>query len=108
MAYISQSSNNANKSCGPVNVDLDKPVVGQLWDETSGILQAATEWIILFLKLFEVEEGNGLSSFAIEICSPAELGNLIKAFFKPSKRDPKGQQDLNDELDDVEMETLMI
>ena len=34
------------------------------------------------------------------------MGNLIKDFFKPSKRDPRSQQDLNDEVNYVEIETL--
>ena len=47
-----------------------------------------------------------LSPFAVEIRSPAELGSLIQDFFKPSKRDPRGQQQRSDEVDDVEEEAL--
>ena len=69
-------------------------------------MQAATEWMTPFLKLFGVEEGNGISPFAVEIRSPAELGSLIQNFFKPPKRDPRGQQQRSDEVGDVEEEAL--
>ena len=48
-----------------MHVELNQPVVGQLWDEASGVLQAATAWMVPLLKLFGAEEGNGLSPFSV-------------------------------------------
>ena len=60
--------------------------------------------MIPFLKLFGVEEGNGISPFAVEIQSPAHLGCLIEEFFKPSRKDPRGEQHMVEEVHDPEVE----
>ena len=51
----SQASYGAQESSGLVNVDLNQPDVGQLWDEVSGLLQASTAWVVPFLRLFGAE-----------------------------------------------------
>ena len=60
------------------------------------------EWMVPFLELFWVEEGNGLSTFATEINTPAEMSDHLKAFFKPPKRVPRGRGSCNDDVDDAE------
>ena len=40
-----------------------------------------------FLKLFGVEEVNGISPFSVDMDSPADLLKLIKYLFCPPKRD---------------------
>jgi len=77
---------NVNAS-GPVDVNLDEPAVNQLWDEVKGIIQAVNSWMIPFLKIFDVEEGNGLSPFAIQIDTPHDLRKLVDQFFCPPRRD---------------------
>jgi len=37
-----------------------------------------------------VEEGNGLSPFAVSIETPAELAGLVRGFFRPHKKDTRG------------------
>ena len=72
---------------GPVDVDLDKPAVNQLWDEVFDVIEMAREKMIPFLKLFGVEKGNGLSPLAVKIDTPADLSELITQFLKPPKND---------------------
>ena len=67
-------------------------------------MKATTEWVFPFLELFWVEEGNGLSTFATEINTPAELSDHLKAFFKTPKRNPRGRGICNDDMDDSERE----
>ena len=62
-----QASNKSGETCGPVHVDLEDPAADQLWDEFHGVMKAPIDWMVPFLKLFEVEEGNGLSPFSTEI-----------------------------------------
>ncbi|KAL9188604.1 hypothetical protein ACHAXT_006982 [Thalassiosira profunda] len=65
-----------------------------------------------FLKLFGVEEGNGLSPFLNEINEPSDLLALVNDFFRRPKRDPRemGQQPVagiggdSEELDEEEEE----
>jgi hypothetical protein len=59
-----------------------------------GVTKAATEWVVPFLGLFGAGKGNGLSSFASDVEALAELGELIRPFFRPTKRDLRGQVDL--------------
>ena len=70
-----------------MNVDLEEPVVDQLWDEVHVVMKATTECMVPFLELFGLEEGNDLSPFATEINNIEELSDNIKAFFNPPKRD---------------------
>ena len=65
-----------------------------------------------FLKVFGVEKENGLSPFAVPIETPSDLLTVVEQFFKPPKRDNRGNStiddddaedgDLLDEGDDVE------
>ena len=97
---------------GPVNVDDDKPAVDQLWDEVKGVIEVVNSWMLPFLKVFGVEKGNGLSPFAVPIETPSDLLTMVEQFFKPPKRDNRGNStiddddaedgDLLDEGDDVE------
>ena len=73
-----------------MNVDLEEPYVDQLWGEFHGVIKSTTEWMVPFLGLFGVEEGNGLSPFTTEINTPEELSYHLKALFKPPKRYPRG------------------
>ena len=87
-----------------MHVDPEEPAVDQLWDEFHGVMKATTEWMVPFIDLFGVEEGNGLTPFATEINTPAELSDHLKAFFKPPQRDPRGRWRCNDDVDDAERE----
>ena len=59
-----------------------------------------------------MEEGNGLSPFAVPIETPSDLITMVEQYFKPPKRDTMGNStvdadaaedvDLLDEEDDVE------
>ena len=55
---------------GPINVDLSKPAVDQLWSTVKGIMSYGTRLMQPFLKLFGSEVGNGLSPFAVDIDTP--------------------------------------
>ena len=55
---------------GPVHLDLTRPAVDQLWSEVEGIISFSVTLMLPFLQLFGVEEGNGLSPFAVSISSP--------------------------------------
>ena len=52
-----------------------------------GIIRVVNRSMKPFLKLFGVEEGNGLLLFAGDINTPEELLSLVKDFFRPRKRD---------------------
>ena len=41
------------------------------------------------MKLFGMEDGNGLSIFAVDMDSPGDLMKLIKYFFHPTKIYPR-------------------
>jgi hypothetical protein len=77
---------------GPVEVDLSKPAVTQLWEEVRGVIEATNSWMIPFLGLFGAEAGNGLSPFATSFQSPADLLATMEDFFRPPKRDLRGSQ----------------
>ena len=53
----------AGTTGGPVHVDNDMPAVDQLWEEVKGVIEVVNSWMLPFLKVFGVEEGNGLSPF---------------------------------------------
>ena len=55
---------------GLVHVDLTRPAVDQLWTEVKGIVSFCVSLMTPFLKSFGVEEGNGLSPFAVHIATP--------------------------------------
>ena len=63
--------------CGPVDVDLDKVAVNQLWDEFKGVTEVENCCMRLILKVFKAAEGNGLSPFAISINTPGDLSKLV-------------------------------
>ena len=69
----SQASGGVQESSGPLHVYLNQLDVGQFWDEVSVLLQAAMVWMVPFLNLFGVEEGNGLSPFDVNIDTPGGL-----------------------------------
>ncbi len=64
------------------------PAVNQLWTEFSKIVKTANAVVVPFLKLFGVEEGNGLSPFARTFDSPNDLSTVISAYFQPPESDP--------------------
>ena len=76
---------------GPVEVSLVETAVVQLWDEVSGIIYAVNSLILHFLALFGVEEGNGLSPFAQNFSTAADLGVILNGFFKAPTPDKRGQ-----------------
>jgi hypothetical protein len=59
-----------SSTSGPIDVDLKKPAVDQLWNTVKGILSFGTRIMKPFLKLFGSEVGNGLSPFAVNIETP--------------------------------------
>ena len=67
--FIDNMKNGSNSS-GPIDVDLTKPAVHQLWDTVQGILSFGTNLMQLFLKIFGSEVGNGISPFAVDIETP--------------------------------------
>ena len=71
----------------------------QLCTEIKGIICNANQFMKPFLKIFVVEEGNGLSPFSVYMDTPAELINIIEDFFQPPKRDiwnnPKNEHSTN-------------
>ena len=87
----------AGTTGGPVHVDNDMPAVDQLWEEVKGVIEVVNSWMLPFLKVFGVEEGNGLSPFAVTIDKPSDLLALVEQFFKPPKRDNRGNSTLADE-----------
>ena len=87
-----------------MHVDLEEPAVDQFWGEFHGVLKATTEWMVTFLGLFGVEEGNGLSPFDTEINTPEELSYHLKACFSLYKRFPRGRGSCNDEVVEADRE----
>ena len=87
-----------------MHVDLEEPSFNQLWDELHGVMKATMESMVPFLELFGVEEGNGLSPFATDIKTPAELSDHLKSLFKTPTRDPRERGNYNDDADDAERE----
>ena len=68
--------------CSPIAVtDISPPPL---------LLNKAASWMIPFLKILGVEDGNGLSPFAVSIETPAELAGLVRGFFRPHKKDTRG------------------
>ncbi len=61
---------NGSSSSGPVDVDLTKPAVHQLWSTFHGISSFGTSLMQPFLQFFGSEDGNGLSPFAVDIETP--------------------------------------
>ena len=62
----------------PIDVDLTKPAVDQLWDTVQGILSFGTNLMRPFLNIiFGSEVGNSLSPFAVDIELPRCVKNLI-------------------------------
>jgi hypothetical protein len=65
-----KNTQNGPGSSGPIDIDLTKPAVDQLWDTVQGIVPFGTDIMWLFLKVFGSEVGNGLSSFATDTETP--------------------------------------
>ena len=94
---------------GQVEVDLNMPAVTQLWSEFTKIVKITNDVMLPFLKMFGVEEGNGISPFARTFDMPSDLVAAINKFFQPPPSDPRDRQtDDNDdeqpELDDEDQE----
>ena len=69
--------------------------------------------MVPFLNLFGVEEVNVLSPFSVNIETPRDLVRLVKKFFRPPRRYPRGPNNRSstinigdDEVYCVEMEAL--
>ena len=75
-----------------------------MWEEVKGVIEVVNSWMMPFLKLFGVEVGNGLSPFAVDIDTPSDLLALIDQFFKPPKRDMRGNTTLDDKIMEVDVE----
>jgi hypothetical protein len=72
---------------GKVEVNINNPVVGQLWDEVMGLLAFTRSVMVPFLKVFGVVEGHGLSPFAVnKIDTPQDLRQIIIHYFKTPKK----------------------
>ena len=94
-----------------MHVDLNKPALGQLSYEVSGVLQASTAWMVTFLNLFGFKQGNRLSPFTINIETPGNLVRLVDQFFRPPRIEPRGPNNIastrnlgDNEVNDVDME----
>ena len=89
---------------GPVDVDLSKPAVTQLWNEVSEAINTVNKVCRPLLEKFGIVEGNGLSPFAVDMHKPEDLLALFTLFCQsPPKRDPcdkgpnaDGQVDVDD------------
>ena len=51
----SKSDNNAGK----IEVNIDIPVVGQLWEKVTGVLEITRHVMVPFLRIFGAVEGHG-------------------------------------------------
>jgi len=67
---------NGSSLSGPIDVDLTKPAVDQLWDTVQGILSFGTNLMRPFLNIFGSEVANGLSPFAVDIETPGCVRNI--------------------------------
>ena len=47
--------------CGPLNFDLDMPLVYQLWDMVKEVIDGTNTYMKIFLKIFSIDKGNGFS-----------------------------------------------
>jgi hypothetical protein len=75
---------------GPVNVDVNEKAVDQLWDEVQGVINAVNAWMIPFLGIFGIEEGNGLTPLtATKFNRPGDLSAFINDYFKPPPKDSR-------------------
>ena len=83
----------------PINVDPYIPVGIHLWPEIKSIIFNFNQFMKPFLKIFGVEEGNGLSPFSVDMDIPADLIKPIEYFFRPPNRDlrdnPKNENTKN-------------
>lgn len=62
---LKEGSTTDKKFHGSVHIDTDKPAIDQLWDEFRGIIEFSNAKMKSFLELFGIEDGNGLSPFAV-------------------------------------------
>ncbi len=72
--------------CGPVDIGPAKEVVHQLWDDVKGVIDQGVTLMMLFLQLFGVVEGNGLSPFVTNIEKPLDLQKLVVQYFATQLR----------------------
>ena len=86
--FAAIQAGNDGVSGGPVDVrlnDPDDPDMDQLWEEVRGVVEDDRSWMVPFLELFGIVDGNGLSHFATSINTPGELSAMIEQFFKNLK-----------------------
>jgi len=76
------------------------------------VIEFANSSMVDFLKLFGIEDGNGLFPFCRSISTPAELKSLISEFLKPPQKDTRGcmpvaagQGDVGDDSEDEDEES---
>jgi hypothetical protein len=72
---------------GSVNVSLDESAFSSLWDKVQGVIEYSNAIATSFLSLFDIEDGNGLSTLITGINEPSDLRGLISQFFKSPKPD---------------------
>lgn len=68
-------------TCGPVDVDMKKEAVHQLWNDVKGVIDQGVSFMVPFLRLFGVVDGNGLSPFATTFGSPSDLQKIVVKYF---------------------------
>ena len=64
---------------------LDEEAVTLLCPYKQTIIHSVNRMMIPFLKLFGVDEGNGLSPFTVGSSDPSELAGLNEDFFRPAR-----------------------
>ena len=71
-----------------------------------GIVLEVNAWMVIFMKEFGVEKGNGLSTFTVSIDSPHALGDLVKEYFKIPTPDRQGCSTGTVDEDDKEVDEV--
>jgi hypothetical protein len=74
-----------SRLAAPIQVEPGQPAVDQLWNEVSGIIDTVNSWMVPFLKLFGIEDGNDLSPFIQTFNPPEHISLVIQQFFCPPK-----------------------
>ncbi|KAL7427142.1 hypothetical protein ACHAXM_000726 [Skeletonema potamos] len=87
--FISAMKAVSNQS-GPIDVDLKRPAVTQLFGPVQRVMNQVNNLMIPFLAKFGVDENNGMSPLlSATINSPADMISLIEDYFRPPKRDSR-------------------
>ena len=77
-----------------MDINFEKPAINQLFNESQGIINMVNAVMKPFLKLFGVEEDNGLTLFCRDFASKEELNHGLELFFQIAVRNPIKQQSL--------------